>query len=139
VIVDDALVWQKLAAVPLQAKEPFCWRASVLPAELAKFFDAVRNILAQDFALCIWQLGVADGRLRVLSKLGSNVEETIKQVKDLRGSARSAGGMFIIEKIDEEIGPYVNTWGETSSTKHLADRIKSQLDPQGILPFLQIQ
>ena len=139
VIVDDALVWQKLAAVPLQAKEPFCWRASVLPAELAKFFDAVRNILAQDFASCIWQLGVADGRLRVLSKLGSNVEETIKQVKCLRGSARSAGSMLMVERIDEEIGLYVNTWGESSSAKNLADRIKSQLDPQGILPFLQIQ
>jgi FAD/FMN-containing dehydrogenase len=138
VIVDDALVWQKLAAVPLQAKEPFCWRASVLPAELAKFFDAVRNILGKDFASCLWQLGVADGRLRVLSDR-SNVEETIRQVKGLRGSARSAGGMLMVEVIDEEIGPYVNTWGETSPAKHLADRIKSQLDPQGILPFLQIQ
>jgi len=134
VIVDDARVWQKLAAVPLQANEPHCWRASVLPAGMDKFFDAVRNIIGEHFASCLWQLGVADGRLRFLSNHGNTLAETIERLNQLRGAARLAGGMFIVEKTNEEIGRQVDTWGEPGPAKHLMDRIKTQLDPQGVFP-----
>jgi glycolate oxidase subunit GlcD len=133
VIVDDTLVWQKLAAVPLQANEALCWRASVLPVEVDNFFDAVRNIIDDDFASCLWQLGVADGRLRLLSNLGSTLAETVERVNELRGVARLAGGMFIVEKANEEIRDQVDKWRETGPAKGLMDRIKNKLDPQGIL------
>jgi len=134
VIADDARVWQKLAAVPLQANEPLSWRASVLPAGMDKFFDEVRNIIGEHFASCLWQLGVADGRLRLLSNHGNTLAETIERVNQLRGAARLAGGMFIVEKTNEGIGRQVDTWGEPGPAKHLMDRIKIQLDPQGVFP-----
>jgi glycolate oxidase subunit GlcD len=134
VILDDTLVWQKLAAVPLQANEALCWRASVLPVEVDNFFDAVRNIIGDDFASCLWQLGVADGRLRLLGNPGITMAETVEGVNELRGLARSAGGMFVVEKANEEIRRQVDKWGETGPAKDLMDRIKNQLDPQGILP-----
>jgi len=133
VIVDDTLVWQKLAAVPLQANGALCWRASVLPTEVDNFFDAVRNIIGDDFASCLWQLGVADGRLRLLSNLGSTLAETVKRVNELLRVARLAGGMFIVEKANEEIRGQVDKWRETGPAKDLMDRIKNKLDPQGIL------
>jgi glycolate oxidase subunit GlcD len=137
VVIEDTVVWQKLAAVPLQANESFCWRASVLPAKVRKFFDAVRNIIGEDFSSCLWQIGVADGRLRLLSNLGDTRAETIVRVNKLRGAARLAGGMFIVEKTNEEIERQVDTWGETGPAKHLMDRIKSQLDPRGVFPDYQ--
>jgi FAD/FMN-containing dehydrogenase len=133
VILDDTLVWQKLAAVPLQANEALCWRASVLPVEVDNFFDAVRNIIGDDFASCLWQLGVADGRLRLLSNLGSTLAKTVERVNELRGVAGLAGGMFIVEKIDEESRDQVDLLRETGPAKDLMDRIKKKLDPQGIL------
>jgi FAD/FMN-containing dehydrogenase len=137
VVVDDAHVWQTLAAVPLQTTEPLGCRASVQRAAVDQFFDAVRNIVGEDFASSLWQLGVADGRVRVLSDLGSSSAESIERVNELRGAARLAGGVLIVEKTDEEIEGQVDIWGETGSAKPLMDRIKSQLDPRRILPHLQ--
>jgi len=45
--------------------------------------------------------------------------------------------VLIVEKTDEEIEGQVDIWGEAGSAKPLMDRIKSQLDPRGILPHLQ--
>ena len=134
-VAEDAGLWESLASLPLRSKRNLCWRASVLPASLQSFVNAVRNIIGPDFSSSLWQLGVADGRMRMLSNT-NNLDETVKLIEDLRAAARLAGGTLIIEKTDLEIRRCVDT-GATLSTKDLTDRIKSQLDPQGILPALQ--
>jgi glycolate oxidase subunit GlcD len=136
VVAEDAGLWESLASVPLRSSQNLCWRASVLPAGVHGFVDSVRKIIGQGFSSSLWQLGVADGRMRMLSDAEGNREETVKLIQELRAAARLAGGTLIIENADEEISRRVDPWEEIESAKDLMDRIKSQLDPQGILPFL---
>ena len=135
VVAEDAGLWESIASLPLRSKRNLCWRASVLPASLQSFVNAVRNIIGSDFSSSLWQLGVADGRMRMLSNT-NNLDETVKLIEDLRAAARLAGGTLIIEKSDLEIRRCVDM-GAILSTKDLMGRIKSQLDPQGVLPHLQ--
>ena len=136
VVAQDAGLWESLASVPLRSNRNLCWRASVLPAGVHGFVDSIRKIIGQDFSSSLWQLGVADGRMRMLSDAEGNLEETVKLIQDLRAAARLAGGTLIIEKANEEISRRGDPWEEIESAKDLMDRIKNQLDPQGILPFL---
>jgi FAD/FMN-containing dehydrogenase len=137
VVTEDAGLWESLASVPLRSNQSLCWRASVLPGGVHGFVESVSKIVGQDFSSSLWQLGVADGRMRMLSD-AVNLEETVMLIEDLRAAARLAGGILIVEKADREIRRRVDM-GETGSTKDLMDRIKSQLDPQGILPHLQFE
>jgi len=79
VIRADAVLWQKLAAAPVQLQPSFARR--VLPTELA---DSIRSLDRESF----WQAGVADGRIRVLNqpalKAGalSHLDQRIKQQLD---------------------------------------------------------
>ena len=54
VLEDDAQLWQRLAAVPVQEQPSFATR--VLPAKLEESIRGIRGPL--------WQAGVADGRVR---------------------------------------------------------------------------
>jgi len=134
VVTKDAGLWESVASLLLRSNRNLCLRASVLPASVESFVDTVRKTIGQDFSSSLWQLGVADGRMRMLSD-ASNMEAAVKLIEDLRAAARLAGGTLIIEKADREIRCRINV-GERGSTKDLMDRIKSQLDPQGILPYL---
>lgn len=64
VIDDDTGFWQAIAALPLQF--PSGSYTSVLPSKLPEF---VKNISG-----AIWQIGAADGRIRVLDNAGKNAE-----------------------------------------------------------------
>jgi len=132
VVAEDVGLWESLASVPARSNHNLGWRASVLPDSVQTFVDTVRKIIGQGFSTSLWQLGVADGRMRMLSDAG-NLEETVLLIEDLRAAARLAGGTLIIEKADMEIRRRVDM-GETGLTKDLMDRIKSQLDPQGVFP-----
>jgi len=134
VVTKDAGLWESLASLPLRSNRNLCLRASVLPASVQSFVDTVSRMIGQDFSSSLWQLGVADGRMRMLSD-ASDMKAAVKLIEDLRAAARLAGGTLIIEKADREIRCRINV-GERGSTKDLMDRIKSQLDPQGILPYL---
>ena len=132
VVAEDAGLWESLASVPVRSNQNLGWRASVLPDSVQTFVDTVRKIIGQGFSTSLWQLGVADGRMRMLSDAG-NLEETVLLIEDLRTAARLAGGTLIIEKADMEIRRRVDM-GEIGLTKDLMDRIKRQLDPQGVFP-----
>jgi glycolate oxidase subunit GlcD len=58
VIADDASIWQSIAAEPLRHSSG--WRSSVLPTKLV---EIIKDI---DVAGALWQLGAADGRIRML-------------------------------------------------------------------------
>jgi FAD/FMN-containing dehydrogenase len=64
VIADDASIWRSIAAEPLRHSSG--WRASVLPTKLA---EIIKDI---DVDGAIWQLGAADGRVRVLDDRNQN-------------------------------------------------------------------
>ena len=56
IVFDDAYIWRAIAAAPLRQTRPG-WRRSVLPSKLADY--------QCDFTDPIWQIGAADGRIRM--------------------------------------------------------------------------
>ena len=58
VIAEDTQLWQQIAAAPLQYSTGWC--ASVLPSELPTVSKKI------DVVDAIWQIGAADGRIRML-------------------------------------------------------------------------
>lgn len=64
VVHDDALIWQSIAAAPLQYSSGWC--ASVLPSTLSEFCKDL------DVADALWQIGAADGRVRMLDNTMTN-------------------------------------------------------------------
>jgi hypothetical protein len=86
----------------------------------------------------MWQAGVGDGRIRVIElhknddQARETVEETIGRLEMLRGHAQSLGGTLIVEEALPEIKTRLNSSGTLGSTG-LMQRIKTQLDPHGIL------
>ena len=85
VINEDATVWQQLAAAPLGYSSG--WYASVLPSEL----DAVCKDI--DVPEAIWQIGAADGRIRMLD------DGAKKPVMD-RGNAG-----FLMDRVKKQLDP----------------------------------
>ncbi|HJP93144.1 MAG TPA: FAD-binding protein [Pyrinomonadaceae bacterium] len=79
VITADAVLWQTVAALPVQLQPSFATR--VLPMQLA---DSIRSLDRE----LLWQAGVADGRIRVLNQSApkldapSRLDQRIKQQLD---------------------------------------------------------
>jgi glycolate oxidase subunit GlcD len=85
VITDDSQVWQQIAAAPLQYSSG--WYASVLPTELA---DVCKTI---DVPEAIWQIGGADGRIRML-------DNKVKNPVTDRGNAQ-----FLMDRVKQQLDP----------------------------------
>jgi FAD/FMN-containing dehydrogenase len=85
VITDDAQVWQQIAAAPLQ--RPSGWYACVLPTELDDLAEEI------DEPGAIWQIGAADGRIRVL-------DESLKNPVTHRDNAD-----FLMDRVKQQLDP----------------------------------
>ena len=110
-VENDHSLWQSLAAFPLKASSTQCWRANVLPGKvekLIKFLDPSASSL--------WQLGIGDGRIRMIESVESNAALAQEGV-------RSLGGTFVSESVGD-LAP--------EQTTPLMRRIQQQLDPAGI-------
>jgi len=88
----------------------------------------------------MWQAGVGDGRIRVVDRgqpADNETEEfqekSVKRIKELRAAAASRGGSLIIEHAPAEIDARVNARENFGSSAGLMQRVKQQLDPNGIL------
>jgi glycolate oxidase subunit GlcD len=125
-VVDDAAVWKKLNAAPLNEQAVWCWRASVKPSEVERFIETVAKLYDSDFAGSLWQLDVACGTIRMLDDL---IHDS-RFVQELARLARSAGGSLFIESSEAD-AEFLSD--NPRSARDLADRIKQQLDPLGIL------
>ncbi len=89
VLIDDAEIWQAIAATPLRTDYALTWRASVLPSEIEPFCKNVARIYDAAFAPSTWQVGALDGRMRMLDNTSRSSEETTKLVEQLKAAARS--------------------------------------------------
>ncbi len=85
VIADDSQVWQQIAAAPLRYSSG--WYASVLPSELAAVCKTI------DVPEAIWQIGAADGRIRMLD---NKVENPVTD----RGNAQ-----FLMDRVKQQLDP----------------------------------
>jgi len=111
---DDESLWAFLAAVPLI--ESASWRASMLPSALPRCIEELIGIYGSSFFKSIWQIGVGDGRIRMI-EIGES-----DYTNDASKALRELGGYFAIDSAHLDL--------ESSA---LMTRIKDQLDPDGVL------
>jgi glycolate oxidase subunit GlcD len=118
VLSDDQGLWRTLAAAPLAKMTSF--RVSVLPARVKELLNALNKIDDEAFSTSSWQLGIGDGRLRVLdqqNKLFRSVQEATNVLN---------GRLFVEQSSTTEIEQ------QAVVRTPLMDRVKKQLDPFGI-------
>jgi glycolate oxidase subunit GlcD len=130
---DDRLLWRRLAAIPLGFHEGTAWRVTVKPAQLGSFIEAVEQRFRDLFSSWRWHAGVADGRMRMIERLRGDPAEHARELKHLRAVAQSFGGSLMIENAPAEIRQAIGAWGSFGSSATLLQRVKEQLDPEGLL------
>ncbi|HKO60261.1 MAG TPA: hypothetical protein VJV03_03800, partial [Pyrinomonadaceae bacterium] len=74
------------------------------------------------------QIGVGTGCVRVFMS-----PDDAGDIVSFRVAAERLGGSLIIEKAPSEVKQQFDTWGELGNSATLMERIKYQLDPDGIL------
>jgi glycolate oxidase subunit GlcD len=132
VLRDDAGLWRALAAIPLQHEGEFVWRAQLRPTQVGPFLEAAGQILGDEvFASSSWQAGAGDGRVRFISSL-AETDACVVSLRRLRFAAENIGGSLVVESAPGEIKKAFDAWGDAVSNPALMQRIKRQLDPQGL-------
>ena len=136
IVLDDRLIWRSLAALSLRSARDLVWRVGLRPADVGSFVEVLDRALPAE---SMWQAGVGDGRIRVVESLQNEHEsreigdETIGRLEMFRGQTQSLGGALIIEHAPAEMKTRMNAWGTFDSSAGLVQRIKTELDPDGIL------
>ena len=137
---DDSAIWESLAALPSRFQEDLIWRVGLLPADVPTFLAK----LDQEYgALARWQASIADGRIRVVDRLprngnqsGEARQDMVARLESFRNVAKNLGGTLIIEYAPAEIRDRINTSATLDGAYGIMQRIKEQLDPDGIFPSL---
>ena len=137
IVSDDKIIWRSLAALPLRNAQALVWRVGLRPVDLGSFLKAMDRTGADSKS--IWQAGIGDGRVRVIDHLQQNQsevresgDETLGRLEALQEQVQSLGGTLIIEHAPAEIRARCNAWGTSNSFADLMQRVKQQLDPEGI-------
>lgn len=103
-VLDDSKLWQTIAAAAYWSDCPFGLGTRVLPSELLRFTEDIARASDNAFAGSTWQMGVFDGRVRIL-------DNTAWSSKLIEPSGASGGTLTSLMR-----------------------RIKDRLDPLNILP-----
>jgi hypothetical protein len=53
--------------MPLHESSRVNWRASILPGQTRDLLEQVQTIYGDSFHSTLWQIGVADGRMRMMN------------------------------------------------------------------------
>lgn len=128
----DATVWmarQQLWPDAGEAKAQAIAKVSMLPAEIATVFDAVRRIAAEHgtpWAALVQATGL--GQLR----LEGAAEAQCAALKELRDVLERQGGSMAILNRPPDM-PALDAWGNTGDAEVLMRAIKRQFDPNGTL------
>jgi glycolate oxidase subunit GlcD len=119
IIEGDESLWQKLSAMPLHESSRVNWRASILPGQTRDLLEQVQTIYGDSFHSTLWQIGVADGRMRMMN----SDEHHLNRSREL---TRLLGGTFVSE---------TNGNLDAGSSSGIMHRIKQQLDPENLFPM----
>jgi len=132
---EDETLWGKLSAAPSQFSEHISWRVKLRPTDLVSFINEAAE-LEEDEASHVslrWQAGLGDGHLRAMARAPVYHREAVRALERLREKAENLGGSLILESAPVEIKKEFDAWGDFGSASELMMRVKSQLDPQGLL------
>jgi glycolate oxidase subunit GlcD len=137
ILSDDVPVWRSLASLPLRFSEELMWRVGLRPADLEAFL--AKLVVRDDFPTSdrssglMWHAGLGDGRVRVVDNSEQTEDKTISRLEALRTEAQKLGSALIIESAQADLRNRIGAWGPPGSSTGLMQRIKQQLDPDGIL------
>ncbi len=133
---NDGTIWQTVASLPLLYSSDVVCRIGVRPDGVAPFLKAVN----QSHPELLWQAGIGDGRIRVVERRQSADNESqesqtklIKRIRELRDIAERLDGSLAIEEAPAAIKNLIHVWGNFGSAGGIMQRVKRQLDPDGIL------
>ncbi len=129
---EDAELWKGLNAVPLQFADQLIWRAGFRPSDLAEFLTEVSQLDEASHPSMMWHAG-ASGCVRVIAKPPVYYREAVRALVRLRSKAEASGGSLVLESAPREIKAEFDAWGDLGSSASLMERVKQQLDPQGLL------
>ncbi len=108
--------------MPLHESSRVNWRASVLPGQTRDLLEQVQTIYGDSFHSTLWQIGVADGRMRMMNSDEHHLNRS-------RESTRLLGGTFVSET-DGNL--------DAGSSSGIMHRIKQQLDPANLFPMRSV-
>ncbi|HEY8188330.1 MAG TPA: FAD-linked oxidase C-terminal domain-containing protein [Pyrinomonadaceae bacterium] len=139
-VASDRVVWKTLAALPSRFSIDLVWRAGLQPSDIESFLARVEEGPAIESGFeSMWQAAVGDGRIRVVDRFRREDNETenvrrasLNRIEKLRLTAQSFGGALIVEHSPDEIKAHADAWGSFGTSAGLMQRIKQQLDPDGI-------
>jgi glycolate oxidase subunit GlcD len=142
-VTDDVRIWDTLAALPARFQNDLIWRAGLRPADVPTFLAKLDQQDAGSRSTELrWQASVAEGRIRVVDRFerreneSRDIEQDMVRLEAFRDLAKNMGGILIIEQASAEIRTRANTWGSPGPAYGIMQRIKQQLDPDGIFPAL---
>jgi FAD/FMN-containing dehydrogenase len=134
----DLILWKTLAALPSRFSQDLVWRVGLRPADIGSFLAKTEQVPAATES--IWQAAIGDGRIRVVDRLQREDNDSqdsqstwLKRIQELRTVAQSFGAALVVEQAPAEIKEQVDSWGTFGSSAGLMQRVKQQLDPDGIL------
>jgi glycolate oxidase FAD binding subunit len=130
IIKDDGETWQQLAANMLPSINDISWRASIPPAEVEAFIDLL--LQTHSHSSLRWQAGIATGTIQVSSEFEPK-NGNVPLLQRLRSECQRLGGSLILERAPLPVKATLDAWGDLGKSVTLMERIKHQLDPEGIL------
>ena len=139
---DDSPLWQSVAELPLRFPQDLVWRVGLRPADVPTFLAQLdQRGGGIDSSEALWHASIGDGRVRVMNRLRLNENEsgemkgdTIGEIESLRDFAKKMGGTLTIEHVPAAIKDRINNMDTNGAAYGIMQRIKQQLDPDGIFP-----
>jgi glycolate oxidase FAD binding subunit len=104
-------------------------KLSMLPAEIAEVFDAVRRVASANTTH--WSAVVQATGLGLL-RLDGATDALYASLQQLRAVLECSGGALVILSCPADMAP-LDAWGEAGDAQAVMRAIKQQLDPRGTL------
>ena len=141
---DDSQLWQSVAASPSRFQNDLVWRVGLLPSAVPTFLARLdQSSVGDGSSELSWQVSVADGRIRVVDRLGPSgnvsgdrIQNANLLLESFRDFAKNLGATLIVEQAPAEIRDRVNSWKTFGTAYGIMQRIKQPLDPDSIFPEL---
>jgi len=131
---EDFKLWHVVSKLPVTLEERCIWSATVPPSHLSDFLRSLGQAGGDSAgASRMWQLSVADGRIRAIERANADFDQVAQLLRRLRTDAEALGGSLVIENAHPEIKRKIDAWGTFGTRVGIMQRIKRQLDPQNRL------
>jgi glycolate oxidase subunit GlcD len=139
VVEDDHRLWEETREPVADTRQDIGLRINVLPTRLPAALLRLEELLGDSAGLGTWSANVAAGRLRVSLNNVCGRVGCLGALARLREEIGVAGGSVVVENLKGDSAGVLgdadfDAWGVSGERAELMRRVKSQLDPRGLLP-----